>query len=497
MSLIPMISTAFFPAQDNAQTKVTLTLSPGSTLNDTVAVTNAAYDILKGVPEVAHVIAAVGTSGGGSSGPGDSSMTSDPRTSTLTVDLVPRSDRSHSQAKVEDAMRPLLKTLPGARVEVGSGGNGEQLDITLASDDTEALDKAASAVEGDLRTLKGIGNVTSSAALQRPEIQIRPDYARAAALGVTSTDLADAVRLATTGAYSQNMAKLNLPQRQINVRVRFDPAFRNDIDNIKLIRVAGANGSVALSSVADVSFGSGPSQIDRIDRSRNVTMSIELNGRPLGDVMREAKELASMRSLPSSVRLVEQGELQRMSELFGSFGMTMGIGIFCIYAVLVLLFHDFMQPLTILMALPLSLGGALSALLLTGQNFSMPSIIGLLMLMGIVTKNSILLVEYAIMSRREHGLSRTDALIDACHKRARPILMTTIAMGAGMMPIALGLGADPSFRQPMAIVVIGGLLTSTMLSLLVIPVVFTLIDDLKLWLTQRVKSATFLNVHTE
>ncbi len=497
LSLIPMISTAFFPAQDNAQTKAMLTLSPGSTLNDTVSVTNAAYEILKGIPEVAHVIAAVGTSGGGSSGPGDSSTTSDPRTSTLTIDLVPRSDRSRSQAKVEDAMRLLLKTLPGARVEVGSGGNGEQLDITLASDDTDALDKAASAVESDLRTLKGIGNVTSSAALQRPEIQNRPDYARAAALGVTSTDLADAVRLATNGAYSQNMAKLNLPQRQINVRVRFDPTFRNDIDNIKQIRVAGANGSIALSSVADVAFGSGPSQIDRIDRSRNVTMSIELNGRPLGDVMREAKELTSLHSLPSSVRLVEQGELQRMSELFGSFGMTMGIGIFCIYAVLVLLFHDFMQPVTILMALPLSLGGALSALLFTGQNFSMPSIIGLLMLMGIVTKNSILLVEYAIMSRREHGLSRTDALIDACHKRARPILMTTIAMGAGMMPIALGLGADPSFRQPMAIVVIGGLLTSTALSLLVIPVVFTLIDDLKLWLTQRAKSTTFFNVHTE
>jgi len=163
----------------------------------------------------------------------------------------------------------------------------------------------------------------------------------------------------------------------------------------------------------------------------------------------------------------------------------MAIGIFCVYAVLVLLFHDFLQPATILCALPLSLGGALFALVITHMSFSMPSVIGLLMLMGIVTKNSILLVEYAVMARRKLGLNRLDAIIDACHKRARPILMTTIAMGAGMMPNALGMGAEPSFRQPMAIVVIGGLLASTLLSLIVIPVVFTYVDDLELWLGRR------------
>lgn len=196
------------------------------------------------------------------------------------------------------------------------------------------------------------------------------------------------------------------------------------------------------------------------------------------EVMREVRALPAMRNLPQGVFEVQQGELQRMSELFGSFGLAMAIGILCIYVVLVLLFHDFLQPATILCALPLSVGGALVALLLTGSSFSMPAVIGLLMLMGLVTKNSILLVEYAIMARREHGLSRFDALVDACHKRSRPILMTTIAMTAGMLPIAVGLGADPSFRQPMAFIVIGGLITSTLLSLLVIPVVFTYVDDL-------------------
>jgi multidrug efflux pump subunit AcrB len=159
----------------------------------------------------------------------------------------------------------------------------------------------------------------------------------------------------------------------------------------------------------------------------------------------------------------------------------------CIYIVLVLLFKDFLQPVTILAALPLSLGGAFVALLLAGKSFSMPSLIGLIMLMGIATKNSILLVEYAIVARRDHGMSRIDALLDACHKRARPIIMTTLAMGAGMMPIALALGgADMSFRSPMAVAVIGGLITSTVLSLLVVPAVFTYVDDFERWLRRRV-----------
>jgi multidrug efflux pump subunit AcrB len=355
------------------------------------------------------------------------------------------------------------------------------LELTLASDDPDALARAAAQAEPQLRTLKGIGSVTSSAALQRPEIQLRPDSARAAALGVTSESLATAVRMATYGDYAIGLPKLNLPQRQVSIRVRLDPSVREDLAAVGQLRVAGSKGTVSLASVADITMGSGPSQIDRIDRSRKVTLKVELNGRTLGEVEREAKALPALQSLPAGVHFVDQGELQRMSELFTSFGTAMAIGIFCIYAVLVLLFHDFLQPATILSALPLGLCGALISLWLTNQAFSMPVVIGVLMLMGIVTKNSILLVEYAITARRELGMSRLDAIVDACHKRARPIVMTTIAMGAGMMPNALGMGAEPSFRQPMAIVVIGGLLTSTALSLLVVPVVFTYVDDLLMW----------------
>ena len=237
-------------------------------------------------------------------------------------------------------------------------------------------------------------------------------------------------------------------------------------------------GAVVFGQVATLEMGSGPAVIDRYDRARNINFEIEVAGVPLGEVAAAVKQLPAIRDLPAGVKQIEIGDAEIMGELFASFGLAMLTGVLCIYIVLVLLFKDVLHPVTILAALPLSLGGAFVALLVTGKAFSMPSLIGLIMMMGVATKNSILLVEYAIVARRG-GMKRLEALLDACHKRARPIIMTTIAMGAGMLPIAIGTGAaDPSFRSPMAIAVIGGLITSTFLSLLVIPVVFTYLDDL-------------------
>jgi multidrug efflux pump subunit AcrB len=232
-----------------------------------------------------------------------------------------------------------------------------------------------------------------------------------------------------------------------------------------------------LGNVASLAIDSGPASIDRYNRQRNINFEIELNQQPLGDVKAAALALPSLQNLPPGVIQTEIGDAEAMEELFASFGLAMLTGVLCIYVVLVLLFKDFIQPVTILGALVLSVPGAFLALFVTHTALSMPSMIGLIMLMGIATKNSILLVDYVILARREHGLARFEAILDACHKRARPIIMTTIAMGAGMMPIALGLGTDPSFRAPMAIVVIGGLITSTFLSLLVIPVLYTYVDD--------------------
>ncbi|WP_313952076.1 efflux RND transporter permease subunit, partial [Accumulibacter sp.] len=394
----------------------------------------------------------------------------DVRKATLTVDLISRHDRA-KQSVVEADIRRRMAALPGARVSVGAGQTGEKLKLVLAGEDPEALRLASQAVTSELRTLKGIGNVTSGASLQRPEIHITPDFARAADLGVTAAAMAGVIRVATAGDYDATLPKLNLSQRQIPIRVRLDEGLRHDLDAVRQLRVPANKGAVPLDTVADIRIGSGPAQIDRLDRQRNVSIDVELGSRDLGAVVAEANDLPALKGLPPGISRPPSGDAERMAELFGSFGSAMLIGVLCIYVVLVLLFHDFLQPATILAALPLSVGGAFFALLVTHNSFSMPSVIGLLMLMGIVTKNSILLVEYAVMARREHGMARFDALIDACHKRAKPILMTTIAMVAGMTPIALGIGAEPSFRSPMAIAVIGGLLTSTVLSLLVIPVV--------------------------
>jgi len=320
----------------------------------------------------------------------------------------------------------------------------------------------------------------------RPEIAVRPDFARAADLGVTSTAIADTLRIATVGDYELGLAKLNLAQRQVPIVVQLEPAARQDLALLGRLSVPGTRGPVLLDQVATLSASGGPAVIDRYDRSRNVNFEIELSGLPLGDVAKAVQALPAVRELPPGVRVVEVGDAEVMGELFASFGLAMLTGVLCIYIVLVLLFKHLLHPVTILAALPLSLGGAFVGLLMAQKSFSMPSLIGLIMLMGIATKNSILLVEYAILARQA-GMGRFEALVDACHKRSRPILMTTIAMGAGMMPLALGWGADPSFRSPMAITVIGGLITSTLLSLLVVPAVFTYVDDFEHWLGRMLR----------
>jgi len=489
LSLMPLLPKGFVPSSDSSQTKVNIELQPGTPLAQTRHVVQMAEHLVKQHPEVKAVFSAAGSASTGGGGPNASQNSTDVRKGSLVISLTDRGERKQKQSEIEADLREQLKNLPGARVTVGIGESGEKLQITLASDDANALASASQQLQQQLRTLNGVGNITSSASLQRPEVQIIPDVDKAAELGVTVESIAQVIRVATSGDFTNTMPKLNLPQRQVPIRVRLGPSVRSSLQEIAQLRVPARNGSVSLETVATVRMGSGPQQIDRMDRMRNVTFDIELNKRQIGEVMREVQQLPAMQNLPPSVKQLEAGDAKRMNELFSSFGGAMVIGVMCIYVVLVLLFGDFLQPVTILGALPLSLGGAFFALLVTHNSFSMPSVIGLLMLMGVVTKNSILLVEYTIMARKERQLSRFDAIIDGCHKRARPIIMTTIAMAAGMMPIALGWSADPSFRSPMAITVIGGLITSTLLSLVVIPVLYTYIDDLLGWLRRVARLA--------
>ncbi len=480
-ALVPLLPTGFIPPDDLSQTQVTVTLPPGSTLKETYAAAEQARALVEKNEHVKLVYTAIGGGAAGSD-PFAAGGVPEVRKAVLTINMTHRNDRPGlSKQDIEGQLREALAVLPGARVKVGLGASSEKYVLVLAGEDGRVLADHAAQVERELRTIPGIGAVTSTASLVRPELIVRPDFARAADLGVTSQSIADTLRIATNGDYDQGLPKLNLSQRQVPVVVKLAEDARADIDLLSRLPVPGARGPVPLSNVATLAIDSGPAEIARYDRMRNVNFEIELNGQPLGEVEQAALALPSLKALPPGVMQTSVGDAEAMAELFASFGLAMATGILCIYVVLVLLFKDFVQPVTILAALVLSIPGAFLALFITQSSLSMPSMIGLIMLMGIATKNSILLIDYVVLARREHGLSRWEALLDACRKRARPIVMTTIAMGAGMMPIALGIGVDPSFRAPMAIVVIGGLITSTFLSLLVIPVVFTFVDDLVQW----------------
>ena len=488
--LVPLLPTGFLPPDDLSQTQVNVSLPPGSTFKQTLAAAEQARALVEKNPHVKMVYTAVG---GGATGGDPFAMggASEVRKATLTINMTPRGERRGiSKQDIERQLREALVVLPGARVNVGFGGSSEKYVLVLAGEDGRVLLEHARQVERDLRTLPGIGNVTSTSSLTRPELIVRPDFARAADQGVTSAAIAETLRIATAGDYDQGLAKLNLSQRQIPVVVKLAAEARTDIELLSRLAVPGSRGPVMLGNVASFEIDSGPAQIDRYDRQRNINFEIELNQQPLGEIQTLALALPSIKNLPAGVTQTTIGDAEAMTELFNSFGLAMLTGVLCIYIVLVLLFKDFVQPVTILGALVLSIPGAFLALFITQTAISMPSMIGLIMLMGIATKNSILLIEYAIMARRDLGMTRMQALLDACHKRARPIVMTTIAMGAGMMPIALGIGTDPSFRAPMAIVVIGGLITSTFLSLLVIPVLFTYVDDLLQWLLRLFRRTT-------
>ena len=476
LMLIQFLPKGFIPADDNSQTQVRIEAAPGTTLGQTKIIAEMARGILK---NISHVKSIYTTIGGGAAGtdPFVGADAAETRQATLTIILDPRGARPKKQV-IENEIRQKLQALPGVRLKVGLGGSGEKYVLALTSEDSNALKTAAEAVKKDLRTIEGLGNIASSAAMVRPEIVVKPNFAAAADLGVTSAAIAETLRVATVGDYDQDLPKLNLDQRQVPILVKLDDLARRDLAVLGKLAVPGARGPVALEQVATLSMSSGPSAIDRYDRSRNVQFNIELSNLPLGDAKTAVENLPSIKNLPVGVTRAEIGDSEMMGELFTSFGLAMMTGVVCIYFVLVLLFKDFLQPITILVALPLSIGGAFLGLMVAGKALSMPSLIGLIMLMGIATKNSILLVEYAIMARREHGLTRLEAILDACHKRARPIIMTTIAMTAGMLPIAFAWGSgDGSFRSPMAVAVIGGLITSTILSLLVIPVAYTYVDD--------------------
>ena len=465
-----MLPTGFIPPQDSSRIVMSLELPPGAMLDDTRRKTDAvARDFLQ-VPGVTSIYVV-----GGSTPTGAGAAV---RTASMIVNLVPKSERALSQKSIEEALSRRLAGIPDLRGWYVNDRGERELSVTVLGDDPVALSHAVAGLESGMRHLDGFTNVAASAGVDRPEIRVTPRNEEAARFGVSTEAIADAVRIATLGDASQNLAKFRDGGRLIPIRVQVDPVLRQDVGALETLSVPGTDGlAVPLLSVADVAFGAGPSSIERYDRTRRVVVGADLaRGEALGAALKNVYALPQAQDLPAGVRIQNGGDAEIMGEVFAGFASAMGAGLMIVLAVLVLLFGDVFQPITILLSLPLSLGGVILALLVTGQAISMPVVIGVLMLIGIVTKNAIMLVDFAIEARAT-GVPRRQAIIDAGRKRARPIVMTTVAMVAGMIPSALGLGDGGEFRAPMAIGVIGGLIVSTLLSLVFVPSFYTVMDD--------------------
>src|SRR5580765_2375680 len=469
-----VVQLAFIPDEDDSFTQVNIELPAGTRLEDTAAVSGAVYRVLARQPEVASVTENIGGDDFG-----------EVRTGNLFVNLVPPSQRKATKRQFEDRVINDLANIPDARIHFNRGGNGRDLNIYITGDNPQLVEKSARALVAEMRKLPTLRDAGIDGDMPRPEILIRPHLDLASQLGVTVASLSDTIRIATLGDIDQNSAKFSLADRQVPIRVSLGEDRRRDLATLENLPVpTAAGGAVPLKAVADITFGEGPTRVRRYNQARRLSIVADLNGVELGTAMKQIMDLPAMKNLPQGVHRVEVGQAKYMNELLDNFKIAMVTGILMVFAVLVLLFARVLQPMTILSSLLLSFGGAVAALLITGNPMSLGAVIGLLMLMGIVAKNAILLVDFAIEEMRA-GKDRLTAILEATHKRARPIVMTTVAMIAGMLPVAVGLGGDTSFRQPMAVAVIGGLITSTALTLVIVPALFTVVDDVEQWLAPK------------
>jgi HAE1 family hydrophobic/amphiphilic exporter-1 len=469
-----MLPTGFQPIGNPGYIYMSIEGAPGATAEDMLRAVQEGTRLFKAEADVDKVFAQVGAADPS----GDMSQ------GRIIALLKPQ--RAHTTEQVKQIMREQLLTIPDARVTYLNQGAAADVEVILASQDGAALIKAQEALLRQMRGIKLISEPRPAPPPASAELVIRPKPAEAARLGVTADAIAQLARVATIGDIDANVAKFPDGERRIPIRVKLPANARGDLNAIGRLQVPTVSGKTTdLRAVADISFEAGPGRLVRYDRERRASVQADLvGGTTIGQALAKVHQLPIMKALPAGVREATAGDVENMADLFGGIIAAMAAGVALIYAVMVLLFRSFFKPITILSALPLSLGGAFVALLVTGKALDLPAMIGMLMLLGLAAKNSILLVEFAIEAERA-GLSRLEALHSACRERARPIVMTTVAMSMGMLPTALGLGVGAEWRQPMAIGVIGGLISSTTLSLVLVPVVYEIIDDIEQWLRPR------------
>ncbi|EQB10489.1 efflux RND transporter permease subunit [Novosphingobium lindaniclasticum] len=463
-ALLAGLPSQFQPNTNNDTSTVNLEMVPGTTIEQTAAVSDQVTRLLERQPEVRHILAA-SREGKGS----------------LYIALKPADERKATSIEFERRMAPQLQDIPDARVtfatQSGGFGSGRDISVMLSGSDSELLKKTAQTLADQMRTIPGVVAPRIAADLQRPELVVVPRLDLAAQLGVTTAALSQTIRIATLGEIDQNAAKFSLSDRQVPIRVILARASRRDYATIENLPVTTAGGgSVPLKRVAEIHFGAGPTQIQRYNQSRRIFVGADLGeGQVKGPIMEQIQNLPIMKKLPTGVSNAPVGEDKWQAEMVSSFVVAVISGIFLVFAVLVLLYRRFVSPLVNMASLLLAPLGGLLALVIVGQPISMPVYIGILMLLGIVAKNSILLIDFAI-EEMEKGVDKLTAIMDAGHKRAQPIIMTTVAMTAGMVPTAISLSGDAAWRAPMGITVIGGLLLSTALTLVIVPAAFSLAD---------------------
>jgi multidrug efflux pump subunit AcrB len=465
IALLVVLPKQFFPDGDVNFSRIRIEMVPGTTLERTREISTEAAAIVEKQPEVKTALQSVREGG-------------------ASIFITLNKDRARTSQEFEEDLTPLLTKIADARVtfqangpDGGGGGSGRDVSVMLSGSDPKMLDRTAATLVEQMKTLPELRAPRISADLQRPELIITPRNDLASQLGVSTVALSQTIRVATLGDIDQNSAKFSLSDRQIPIRVMLARESRQDLDVIRNLPVPLASGgSVPLSRVADISFGAGPTSVQR--RNQNFRIFIGADFAP-GIVSSEAdkkiNDLPIMKNLPTGVSRAPFGSQEWEQEMQRDFLVALVSGTLLVFAVLVLLYHRFMSPLVNMGSLLLAPLGGLLALGLVGQPISMPVFIGILMLFGIVAKNSILLIDFAI-EEMARGVPKFEAIMEAGHKRAQPIVMTTVAMTAGMVPTALSLGGDGQWRSPMGTVVIGGLIVSTLLTLLIVPAGFSLAD---------------------
>ena len=467
--LLAVVPKQFFPSVNSDFSMINISMVPGTTIAQTMAVADQVSELATRDPNVQSAFSNVREGNG-----------------RVFINL--KLDREKTSQQFERDLTQHFHNIPDAQISFldfnsmggGGGGSGRPISIMLSGADLQLLESTATSLVEQMKEVEGVVAPRVSADLRRPEVVVRPRMDLATSLGVTTTALSQTIRIATIGDIDQNAAKFSLTDRQVPIRVRLSEDSRRSLATIQNLPVQTSNGgSVPLSSVADISFGTGPVSVQRYNQSRRVFVGADLApGAVKGTVMEKINNLPVMKKLPTGVSNAPFGEARWQGEMFVSFSQALAAGVLLVFAVLVLLYHRFVSPLVNMGSLFLAPLGGLLLLVLVGQAISMPVIIGILMLFGIVAKNSILLIDFAIEEMMQ-GADKLTAILEAGHKRAQPIVMTTVAMTAGMVPTAASLGGDGAWRAPMGTVVIGGLILSTMLTLLIVPAAFSLADGME------------------